>query len=239
MGNQNPKYKLSNDDLYNFGKDVKLYDGLSRKDNKKSIFDDLSNILQEEKYQNCNIKLECYCISGGLAPMIQGAFDAHNLQLYFKDTFACSMDEDKDGYINFPKETVGHTIKTQKIFMITKGVTPSNGSNRNDVNRVIKNKRVPFENIVFLGDGQTDIPAFALINKEGGTSIAVYREEKNSDGSIDEIATAKTYEAGYKLAIESKRAQQLLNADYSNGKPLKMALMHTVKRIADRIVEDS
>jgi trehalose-6-phosphatase len=47
--------------------------------------------------------------------------------------------------------------------------------------------------MIFLGDGQTDIPAFSLLNQYGGTSITVYREEKNEDGTIDEKATSKTY----------------------------------------------
>jgi len=236
LGNEDDKYKLSNDDLYEFGKQVELYDGLSCKDGERSIFDDLTDMLNEDKYKEHDIQLECYCISGGLYPMIKGAFEANKIDKYFKDIFACVMDEDKDGYINFPKETVGHTIKTQKIFMISKGVLPSLNSNPNDVNKLISSYRVPFENMIFLGDGQTDIPAFSLLNQYGGTSIAVYREEKNKDGSIDEKATSKNYEAGYKLAIESKRAEQLLSADYSSGKPLKMALLHNVRKIADKMV---
>lgn len=235
MGKKDTRYKLSNADLYNFGKQVPLYDGLSRKDGLHSIFDDLNEIVNEAQYKEYNLKLECYCISGGLIEMIKGAFETHQLNGYFKDVFACSLDENEEGFIHFPKETVGHTIKTQKLFMIKKGVLPSLGSNLNDVNAVDETPRVPFENMIFLGDGQTDIPAFSLINRYGGTSIAVYREEKNSDGTINEIATTKTYDAGYKLAIESKRAQQLLNADYSSGKPLKMALMHCVRKISKRI----
>ena len=89
--------------------------------------------------------------------------------------------------------------------------------------------------MIFLGDGQTDIPAFSLINKSGGTSIAVYREIKRADGTIDEQATMKPYNEGYHLAIESKRAEQLLPADYSAGKPLKMALLSYVEKMAKRI----
>ncbi len=238
LGDEDKQYKLSNKDLYKFGQQVELYDGLSCKDGTKSIFDDLTDILHDDKYKQHGIKLECYCISGGLTQMIKGAFKTHKLDKYFKDIFACTMDEDKDGYINFPKETVGHTIKTQKIFMISKGVVPSLNSNPKDVNKLIPSLRVPFENMIFLGDGQTDIPAFSLLNQYGGTSLAVYREEKKEDGTIDERATAKTYEAGYKLAIESKRAEQLLSADYSRGKPLKMALMHNVRKIADKMLID-
>ena len=73
------------------------------------------------------------------------------------------------------------------------------------------------------------------INKNGGTSIAVYREIKDDNGMINEQATMKPYNEGYHLAIESKRAEQLLPADYSAGKSLKMALLGYVEKLAKRI----
>lgn len=233
-GRKNEKYALTNQKLYEFGKRVALYEGLSRANGLSSIFDDLSMLLQRPEFKEGNIELECYCISGGLKPMIEGAFEAHGLNAYFKEIFACEFDEDETGKLGYIKETVGHTIKTQKIFMIGKGISPKNGDAPAMVNEVFEKYRIPFKNMVFLGDGQTDIPAFSLINSAGGTSIAVYREEKCSDGSIDETRTLKTYQKGYELAIQSGRAEQLLPADYSAGKPLKMALLGGVERLASR-----
>lgn len=235
-GKQNERYRLSNAQLYEMGKHIKLYDGLSRTNNNTSIFDDIHHLLQQEQYTDHTIKLECYCISGGLKPMIEGAFEAHNLTSYFKEVYACEFDEDDTGKLAYIKETVGHTIKTQKLFMIGKGVSAKNGDAPDLVNAVYPHYRIPFSQMVFLGDGQTDIPAFSLLNRYGGTSIAVYREEKRSDGSIDEASTLATYQKGYDLAIKSNRAQQLLPADYSAGKALKMALLGEVKKIADIIV---
>ena len=236
LGKKNPKYALDNKQLYNYGKRVSLYDGLSRKNNIRSIFDDLNDLLNKEEYKDYNIKLECYCISGGLTQMINGSLFEHNLTQYFKEVFACSLDEDESGKLGYIKETVGHTIKTQKIYMIAKGVSLQKGDKATKVNEVISEYRVPFENMIFLGDGQTDIPAFSLINSKGGTSIAVYREVKNFDGTIDENQTLQTYSEGYKLAVEAKRAEQILPADYGSGKPLKMALLGYVNKIAKRIV---
>lgn len=234
-GRRDSKYALTNEQLCEFGRHVDLYEGLSRKNGVRSIFDDLKALLQKEDFAEHNIEIECYCISGGLKPMIEGAFEAHDLNGYFKEVFACDMDEDESGKIGYIKEAVGHTIKTQKLFMIAKGVSPKQGDHPSRVNEVIHGYRIPFENMIFLGDGQTDIPAFSLINKNGGKSIAVYREEKNFDGTIDEERTLKTYLNGYKLAVEANRAEQLLPADYSSGKPLKMALLGYVESIAKRI----
>jgi phosphoglycolate phosphatase-like HAD superfamily hydrolase len=236
LGKEDSKYKLSNKDLFEFGKQIELYEGLSRKDGKRSIFDDLYELLDEKNYKKHNISLECYCISGGLTPMIQGAFEAHGLKDIFKEVFACTLAEDENGHITFVKETVGHTIKTQKLFMISKGTLPSQGAKLDDVNKVVSEFRIPFDRMIFLGDGQTDIPAFSLLNSYGGTSIAVYKEIKDPDGNICETSTIKSYENGYNLAIKAKRAQQLLNADYSQAKPLKLTLIHKIKEIADEII---
>ena len=236
-GRRDPKFALTNAQLYEMGKRVALYPGLSRVGCQTSIFDDLKALLTRPEFAHHNIELECYCISGGLKPMIQGAFDAHGLSDYFKEIFACEIDEDDTGKLGYIKETVGHTIKTQKLFMIGKGISPKNGDPPAMVNEVFEQYRIPFTQMVFLGDGQTDIPAFSLINRAGGTSIAVYREEKNMDGSIDEARTLKTYQKGYELAIQSGRAEQLLPADYSAGKPLKMALLGYVERLAGMMAD--
>lgn len=235
-GRRDTAYALTNERLYAFGKKVKLYDGLSRRGGAHSVFDDLQAVLARDEFAEHDIRLECYCVSGGLKEMIRGALEVNVLEGYFKEVFACTMDEDESGRLGFVKETVGHTIKTQKLYMIAKGVSPEQGDDPSDVNEVIPKLRIPFENMIFLGDGQTDIPAFSLVNKSGGTSIAVYREEKDAGGIIDEQKTLRTYAQGYKLAIESKRAEQLLPADYSSGKPLKMALLGYVEKIAKAIV---
>lgn len=238
-GRRDNKYALDNTALNTFGKQINLYEGLSRKNGGRSVFDDLHTLLQKKEFAEHNIEIECYCISGGIKPMIEGAFEAHELNGYFKEIFACDFDEDETGKLGYIRETVGHTIKTQKIFMIAKGVSPKQGDHPSLVNEVTHAYRIPFENMIFLGDGQTDIPAFSLVNKSGGKSIAVYREEKNSDGTIDEERTLQTYLNGYKLAVESNRAEQLLPADYSSGKPLKMALLGYVESIAKQIASKS
>ncbi len=223
--------RLSNSDLYDLGRSISLYDGLSRRESQKSIFDDMLAIVGSEEYKDLNIELECYCISGGLTEMIRGAIDSHDLTPFFKKIYACGLDENSDGDIAFPKETVGHTIKTQKIYQIAKGLDK-------DVNEVVNKYDIPFENMIFVGDGLTDIPAFSLVQKNGGVGLAVYRESKNSDGSINQEKTLKNYEIGYKLAIKSARAEQLLPADYSEGKPLKMALLNYVKMICSKIEKE-
>lgn len=227
---ENPSFKLSNNDLYTFGKEITLYDGLTRKEGAKSIFDDIENLLKSDRYNHLNIELECYVISGGLAPMIEGAIEANNLSKYFKKVFACRMNENQDGYIDFPKETVGHTIKTQKLFMIAKGL-------EYDVNEKVKKYTIPFENMIYLGDGQTDIPAFSLINKMGGKSIAVYREIKDINGKINKQKTEENYKKIHQYTIKTNRVLDLLPADYSHNRPLRNKIINYVIEICDSLLK--
>ena len=228
-------FALNNQLLYTLGKEIEMYEGISRKEGRESIFDALERIVQESTTEDVDIKIEYYCISGGIREMIEGALSAHALD--FREVFACSLDVDETGRLGYIKETVGHTIKTQKLYMIAKGVSPKRGYDPSDVNEKMEKLRIPFENMIFLGDGQTDTPAFSMLKSNGGRTIAVYREEKSLDGSIDEAKTLQSYQKGYELAIKSGRAEQLLPADYSDGKPLKMALLGYVQEIAHNIVK--
>ena len=119
------EFALNNEQLKELGSQINLYEGLSKKANNHSVFDDLERIAKANSTDDIDIKLEYYCISGGIKEMIEGALQAH--KLYFKEIFACSLDEDASGTLGYIKETVGHTIKTQKLYMIAKGVSPQKG----------------------------------------------------------------------------------------------------------------
>ena len=149
------EFALDNALLKELGSHIDLYEGLSKKNGNHSVFDDLERIAKENSTDDIDIKLEYYCISGGIKEMIEGALNVHKLD--FKEIFACSLDEDASGNLGYIKETVGHTIKTQKLYMIAKGVSPQRGDDPSKVNEKMERLRIPFENMIFLGDGQTDI----------------------------------------------------------------------------------
>lgn len=218
---------LSNKQLFDYGKTIELYEGLSEKDGALGILSSIVNILETE-YAHKNITLECYCISGGLKPMIEGALEANGISKYFKDVFACEFDDNGGESIVFPTNIVSRSTKVHILYAISKGTVPSLGKDILEVD-MPSDKRIPWSNIIYLGDGETDIPAFAVTKKNKGTSIAVYREY------ADESKTFASYSYGHKVAIENARADMLLPADYSESKTLKMSILHKIREIAEKI----
>jgi len=121
------------------------------------------------------VELEHYIVSSGLEHMIEGS----SIGDEFKKIFGCRYHYDKKtGYVKWIEVAVNYTTKTQYLFRINKGI--SNTFDNNEVNRYIEeqDREIPFENMIYLGDGDTDIPCMRLVKDKGGCSIAVY-DQKN------------------------------------------------------------
>lgn len=118
-----------------------------------------------------------------------------------------------------------NTTKTRAIFEINKG---TNKDGRIDVNASIRqeDRRVPFQNMVYIADGPSDIPCFSIISQYGGKTFAVYRS-----GSMEEFAQVDSLR-------QQGRVQSYGEANYTNGSQAYMWILHTVQGIAKRIVED-
>ncbi len=141
------------------------------------------------------IEAEHYIISSGLREIIKGTSIAHA----FKWIYASSFMYDESGKALWPAMVVNYTTKTQYLFRINKGCLKINDPQINaftpDEDRII-----PFSRMVYVGDGETDIPCMKLVKSEGGHSIAVYEPEKErlngtarkllKDGRVDFIAPA-------------------------------------------------
>ncbi len=176
-------------------------------------------------------KLELFIISGGLQPMIDGCLDQYGLFSYFNSVFACRMHEEDphDGHgprLGFPKETVNFTVKTQKLYNISKGTWRSGlDPAAPDVNAKVKQEdlRVPFANMLYLGDGHSDIAAFALLRQFGGTSMAVYHPG-------DARAEARARE----FSVVQGRAHDYFPADYRPGSALRQAILNWAVQASGR-----
>lgn len=160
--------------------------------------------------------VEHYIISSGLAEMIEGTSVAKKGA--FERIYASSFYYDEKGMAVWPAQAVNYTNKTQFLFRIEKGVLDVNDPGVND-SYAPDEIRVPFRNMIYIGDSDTDIPCMKLVNSYGGSSIGVYSAE-----SCDKAKVHKMMREG--------RIRYYAPADYSEGKELDVL----VKSIIDRTV---
>ena len=160
--------------------------------------------------------VEHYIISSGLKEMIEGTIVAQ--KGCFKKIYASSFYYNDRGVAIWPAQVVNYTNKTQFLFRIEKGVLDINDQG---VNEYIPPEkiRVPFRNMIYIGDSDTDIPCMKLVNTYGGHSIGVYNPETCDKKKV------------YKM-INDNRIKYFAPADYSENSELDLL----VKSIIDRTV---
>ena len=168
-----------------------------------------------EYAKNKSIKLEHYIISSGTKEMIEGTSIAKEFEAIFASSFKYNV----DGVAQWPALAINYTTKTQYLFRINKGI--KNAWDNSSINEYTPPKERPilFENMIYIGDGATDIPAMKMLNYQGGTSIGVY--PPNTKG-----AKTKAQEL-----LQNNRANYIAKADYSNGSEIDQI----VKSILDQI----
>lgn len=204
--------ELTPNNLQEHGKQIPLFPGVTE------WFDQINKYAE-----SMNIGLEHYILSSGIEEMIQGT----EIAKHFKNIFGCRYHYDeRNGYAKWPAVAINYTTKTQYIFRINKGVL--NSYNNAGVNEYIeRDKRsVPFEHMIFLGDGDTDIPCMRLVKDQGGCSLAVFDEKKWSE--------KKNQEKIQKL-ISENRVNFVVPGNYEEGSQLDV----TVKGILGKILRKS
>ena len=92
----------------------------------------------------------------------------------FKRIFACSFIYNKDGDAEWPGVAVDYTAKTQFLFKINKGILSVRDNKKVNESQAEDNKRIPFPHMIYMGDGETDVPCMKIVKMFGGHSIAVY-----------------------------------------------------------------
>ncbi len=203
---------LNRENLAEYGSRVKLFPGVD------SWFE-----RTREYALSKGVILEHYIISSGLKEMIEGTAIAKNGA--FEKIYASSFCFDSDGVAVWPAQAINYTNKTQFLFRIEKGTLEVNDPAVNDYFAPDK-IRVPFRNIVYIGDSDTDIPCMKLVNAYGGYSIGVYdpkTEDKNKvfnmlhDDRIKYFAPADYTENGQleslvKMIIDKTAANELIEA---------------------------
>ena len=187
-----------------YGKSVEFYSGV------QSWFNRINKYAKEH-----NIKVKHYIISSGLKEIIE----CTSIGKYFECIFASSYIYDANGIPVWPANVVNYTSKTQYIFRINKGCCDINDDKTINAYKKDEDRPVPFKNIVFIGDGETDIPAMKTVKINGGHSIAVYNSSKRGKKDI-----------ALKL-IDEDRVNFIANADYSPDKAIDKYIKALINKI--------
>ncbi|MBQ7035815.1 MAG: haloacid dehalogenase-like hydrolase, partial [Clostridia bacterium] len=160
--------------------------------------------------------VEHYIISCGLKEMIEGTSVARKGA--FEKIYASSFYYDDYGVALWPAQVVNYTNKTQFLFRISKGVLDVNDHGVNDSFHP-EEIRVPFRNMVYIGDSDTDVPCMKLIHSYGGHSIGVYDAQTNNKEKV------------YKMMREG-RIKYYMPADYTKGSQLEHLVQAIIRRTA-------
>ncbi len=195
---------LSREMFRRSGKNVKLFPGVTEW---------FSRI--NEYGESKGLQVEHYVISSGIKEIIEGTPIAGE----FKRIFAAEFLYDENGEAVWPSMAVNYTSKTQFIYRINKDVLDVTDSKRLNDSMPEEKKPVPFPNMIYIGDGFTDVPCMKLVKSTGGHSIAVYQHE-------GEVADT--------LLLQG-RAGNIAPADYREGTQMDK----TVKAILDLIAANS
>lgn len=145
----------------------RLYDGLPE------IFEDLDEIVD----QYDDVQIEYYVVSEGIESLISGSI----ITEYCSEIYASRLATDEDGVFKRVKRPISFTDKTRYLFEINKGITASEAmKNPYKVNEQRNEQPVPFENIIYIGDGITDIPCFSSVKDRGGRVFGVMQQDEQS-----------------------------------------------------------
>ncbi len=194
-------------DFVNFGRSVTLFEGV------KDWFNRIDKYGKER-----GLKIEHYIISSGNREMIEGTSIAKK----FTAIYASSFVYDHNGVAKWPALAVNYTTKTQFLFRINKGVM--NVYDNSKVNEFVpkEERPVPFRNMIFIGDGDTDIPCFRMVKNQGGHAIAVYKPStRGTKGKAEKL-------------IKEGRVNFIAPANYSEGSEIDAV----VKAIIEKAVAD-
>ena len=195
------KYMLKRESFRELGKSVKLFPGV------QTWFGRINEYCEAK-----GLQCEHYIISSGLKEIIEGTPIAGE----FKEIYAAEFLYDEDGVAKWPAMAVNYTSKTQFLYRINKGILDV--TEQRALNEYVPEdkRRIPFRNMIYFGDGDTDIPCMKLTKVNGGHSIVVYQKDKKESERL----------------ISENRVNFAFKADYRKDSPLEKAVKSVIDNIA-------
>lgn len=227
---EGPLKGLNNETLFELGKELEFYPGLP------DFFPKLKADLEaEDVFKKFGIKIEHYIVSTGFAEMIKGCALAEHVSGIWGCEFIqapalpgftqSAFPQSSEGQITQIASALDNTSKTRALFEINKG---ANKHVNIDVNSKVKdsNRRVPFDNMIYIADGPSDVPAFSIVNQYGGRTYAIYPPgDRAAFRQVDALR-------------KDGRINMFGEANYQTGSPTHMWLMDHALQIAERIAAE-
>lgn len=198
------KVPITRDTFQEMGRSVEFFDGVL------SWFDRIN-----EYGEQAGVRIEHYIVSSGIKEIIEGTAIAEK----FKKIYACEFMYDYNGSIQWPKFAVNYTAKTQFLFRINKGVLTIDSKSADKLNQYTpeNERRVPFRNMIYIGDGLTDVPCMKLVKSNGGQSIAVFDQGKGREAALN--------------LLKADRVNFVAAADYGPGSDIETIVQAIIKKI--------
>jgi hypothetical protein len=163
--------RVDRKDLVAQGKDVALYPGVEK------WFDEIGQYVRK-RAESPGITVKHYLVSSGLTEIIEGTSIYKNFANVFASEYWF------DAYdLPFPKRVITDTGKTQYLFRINKGI--ENLGQSINAHMPEAERPIPFSNMIYFGDGETDVPSMALLKKNGGQAIAVHAPKGNPEKCVE------------------------------------------------------
>ncbi len=205
-----PDERITRDRLHQLGQKIQPFDGL------EEMFTRLHKRVHE---LNSKIELEFYVISGGIEEIA-----CHScIAPHFKKIWGCQFHFDENGEVEFIKRVISHTEKTRYLMQVASGNENIEESGRSFAYRDVSEEElyVPLSQIIYIGDGASDIPCFSVINDEGGIALGVYKDAQDWNQQIQ--------------VSESQRVTNLAPADYREDSELMRSLTLAVESLCKQI----
>ena len=195
--------KLTKEYLNSLGKSVVLYRGV------QTWFERINEFAASK-----DVEVEHYIISSGIKEIIEGT----SIAKYFKRIYACKYiyDEETKEAI-WPAMAINFTQKTQYIFRISKGALDETDEDKLNSDTKDHNRAIQYRNMIYIGDGLTDIPCMQLLKDKGGKAIALYQ-----NASKEKILPL----------VEDKRINSVCLADYSTNSTLEKTVKLMIENMA-------
>ena len=189
-------------DLVEKGRDIVLFPGV------KEWFTRINAFGRTQ-----GVKVEHYIISSGLREIIEGC----DISREFKEIYASEFYYDENGKPVWPKLAVNFTAKTQFVYRINKGVLDVSDDKTLTDSMPDASKRIPFANMIYMGDGLSDVPCMKMMRSYGGQAIAVYQSESRQ--GVEEL-------------LARGRVDYIFPADYREGTALDLTVKNIIRKMA-------